>query len=59
MLEQRWEHCAVSLEDSIFAFGGRNGNKTLSSVERFDIERDVWLPSTAMSEKRFNFCVRI
>ena len=54
MLESRYEHCAIALNDSIFAFGGYNGTY-LSSMERYEIARDEWLPSSAMREKRLNF----
>ena len=42
----------------IFAFGGFS-NGHLSSVERYDIERDEWLRLSAMHEKRFAFFFRI
>ena len=58
MLESRCGHCALASNDSIFAFGGYNGTH-LSSMERYEIARDEWLPSSAMREKRFNFCFRL
>ena len=55
MLEQKNTHGAIALNDSIFAFGGYGNATYLSSVERYDFERDEWLPSSAMREKRLNF----
>ena len=55
MLEQRSKHCAIALDNSIFAFGGWD----LSSVEQYDIERDEWLRLSAMHEKRFALSFRI
>ena len=54
MLEARFAHCAIELDNSIFVFGGYNVT-WLSSMERYEIARDEWLPSSAMREKRLNF----
>ena len=42
----------ASLGQYIYAVGGYDGKSQLSSVERYDIERDIWEPVSSVSVAR-------
>ncbi|XP_040282395.1 kelch-like protein 35 isoform X1 [Bufo bufo] len=47
---KRWRHGMVTLKGQIYAVGGFDGAKRLSSVERYDSFTNVWSPVTPMLE---------
>lgn len=52
MSDQRRALSAVSLPNGVYAIGGYDGEKYLSSVERYDQEKDEWIPIKSMNQKR-------
>eukprot|EP00116_Pleurobrachia_bachei_P004302 sb/3464564/ len=42
----------VCLDDFVYAIGGRRDDARLSSVERYDCQRDTWVPAGNMSQCR-------
>lgn len=52
MKEARRALTAVTLPDGIYAIGGYNGKEYISSVERYDVFSNEWLPVKPMNKAR-------
>ena len=51
---ERWGHCALSIGDKIYVFGGENNGGYLSSIECSDgTENGRWTEIGNMCKKRF------
>lgn len=52
MKHKRAGHAAVILGNSIYVIGGTNDTRILRSVERFDVETQMWFQVASMHERR-------
>ena len=52
MTEVRCYVCTVVLDGSIYAIGGNNGSERISTVERYMVDGDYWLPVTRLNTPR-------
>ena len=57
--QARCDHAAVSIGESIFVLGGRNGNSTLKSVEMYDTRSNKWMEITPINITKYSLAASI